>query len=220
LGLARLASVGQPDNPFAEAVVVRLNAGGVDRAVGPTFIEGLLRPPVRISSADGPAYASELQDDRHETGGSLGYGKVGLNRDPDLWKTAVVDVAVQRLGYRRDPAAFAFRGADDVPFHLRHVRRDPAVNFTLKIFHDFRAPLRPLIRARCFRPILECHQVGHGCLVWIGSCFVGGIPYPCIPSVPHLLDAELVEHVLIVVVTGSDVAGTGILIALHALARC
>lgn len=32
---------------------------------------------------------------------------------------------------------------DHLPFHVRRVLRDPAIDFPVEIFHDFRAPLLP-----------------------------------------------------------------------------
>src|SRR5262249_35797282 len=136
-GTARLALVGQADDPFAQPAVVRLNAAGIDRAVGPALVERLLLPRVRASLA-AEAGEPKLQDDRLLARGMLGHGEAGLNGDLDLRKGAVVNVADQRLGHRGDAAAFALDGLGDLPLHLGDVLGNFAVDLALKIREDFR----------------------------------------------------------------------------------
>ena len=102
----------RPMMPSRNRLLSALNAVGVDRAVAPAFVERLLRPRVRRRPCRRTRTRQpELQDDRHPARGVLGHGEAGLNGDLDLRKGAVVDVADQRLGDRRDAAAFAFDGA-------------------------------------------------------------------------------------------------------------
>src|SRR5262249_2602405 len=143
---AWLAAVGQTDNAFAQPAVIPLNASRVDFAVAPAIVERLLGPRARAASAAAAKSAPALQDDRRPARGILGHREARPNRDLDLGKGAVVDVAGQRLGHRRDAAAFALDSAGDFPLHLGDVLGNSTIDLALKILDDLRAPLRPLIR--------------------------------------------------------------------------
>jgi hypothetical protein len=219
VGPARLALVRQADDAFAQAVVVRLNAVRIDRAVAPAIVECLLRPGGRPATAGESAAKPEreLQDDRHAARGMLRHGEARLNGDLDFRKAAVVHVADERLGHRRNTAAFGFHGVRNFPFHRRDVLGDSAVHLALKILDDFRAALRPLVGRLGFRAVLKRQERRHGLFPRIGGCFVGRIIGSAVAAPARRLDAELAEHVLIVVVVRGDPVG---LFRLRPLRRC
>jgi hypothetical protein len=105
------------------------------------------------------------------------------------------------------PAAFAFNRARDFPLHVGNFLGDPSIDLALEIFDNLCAPLRPIICRRHLRPVLENHQLGQRILVEIGSRFVGSVRGARITSPAYFRDAQLREHVLIVVITGGDVIG-------------
>src|SRR5262249_43534158 len=113
---ARLALIRQPDDAFAQPVIVPLDASRKDGAVAPAFVERLLLPGVLAAEA---AEAEAIFDnDRHLAGGVLGHGKARSNFHLDLWKGTVIDGAHQFLGDYGDAAAFSFLDTGHFPGHF------------------------------------------------------------------------------------------------------
>ena len=80
-----------------------------------------------------PRRTAELNQDRHGLSGAGRHGEAGLDVHRDLRIGAIVDVADERFGDRRNAAAFAFGGIRHFPSDFRHVRRNPAVDFAFEI---------------------------------------------------------------------------------------
>jgi hypothetical protein len=72
---------------------------------------------------------------------------------------------------------------------------------------DLGPALRPLVGRRDLGAVLEGHQVGQGVLPRVGGGLGGGIAVARVAAGADLLDAELVEHVFVVVVPGGDEVG-------------
>src|SRR5208337_3007319 len=106
IGLARLALVGQTDNPLTQriAAAVWLNAAGIDGTITPSLAKGLLGN----TAAHAPAHAAaELNQDRNRPRWVGRDGEAGLNIDGDVREPAIVHVPDQRLADNRNAANVA-----------------------------------------------------------------------------------------------------------------
>jgi hypothetical protein len=222
IGLARLAVIGQTDDADAELIVIRLNAGGIDRAISPTCRNGLLAPRNRSgrrrigrhvcgNRARGSAgsrwpwarseisESAKLNHHRHRFTRAGGYGEARPNVDSDLRIARVVHMADKSFGDDGNSVRYAAGHGRHFPPHCRHITRNPAINLALKILLNLRPPLDPILRRRHPRAIIKLQHIRHRILVTISRRFIEGGLIIRIRPRPNRAHAELVHHVLMII---------------------
>ena len=122
-----------------------------------------------------------------------------LNVHREIRVTAIVHVAHQCFRHVGNAAVGALRRGRHFPSHLRHIGRNPPVNFALEILLNLRAARRPLLRPRHLRSVLHRQHVRHAVGVRIGRGFIESGLIVRVGTAPQCFHAQLIHHVLMII---------------------
>jgi hypothetical protein len=214
LGCPAPSLVGETDDARGEAgAVVRLDAGGAERHVAPAggdeligrrWSGGILHAREPEHRVAGHAAGAEHHQDRNRPLRVDGDDDRHLDVHRDRGMGGIVDVPDDSPGHDGLTADGGLHGLGDLPRDLRHVAGHTAVDLSLEVLDDLRAPLLPpQLRGRDLPAVLQGQDFGPVRIgVGLVGIVVGGAGLACdraaVRARAQLRDAELPQHVGVV----------------------